>query len=926
MSYRCCMPVFAIAAVLGSVAWSQTRPQELVAYWPLDEGEGDVARDGSGRGHDLRLQDVRWVDGAVGRGLGFRGPVSKAHTPLTDALRPSDQVTVEAWTRVDDLSGRAEGIGIVNAGTSYLLRFSGPVPSFHIFTDGWGPVRADGAVRPGRWYHLVGTYDGKAMRIYVNGRLAGARHRTGAIRRADEALSLGRQVNALNGCIDEVKIYRRALGAEEVAASFAAARAKLNPGVTVGSLIEPFEDLFGPTRSRAEPAATLGHLAKADLCFAVITDTHIGQVGEEGRYCHHWRVEETIRQLNALRPDFVVHCGDIITTFPFSPAFEDQCRNAVKMLGKFKMPVHLVPGNHDIGNQRNMRVWDKKWLKRINSRPLEAMLFKPAYREVYRKYFGDDYYGFEAGGCRFIVMDNQICNSGGPLEGTQTQWLEAELGKARDAKASFLFMHNPLFWHRPDEPGPKNYEPVLNRARGRLLAMLGRCPVTAVYAGHTHFAFANTYQGIWMRTINSTTFNRNYRGVEQHMPGEAQIYDPYKLGYLIVRVRGRSVHESWVPLYRPVREPPGELGRIAGPRLVARPATEVADSVLGITARPPSSISHDPKGRELINDHWWRAAEDLGSKWLQVWPPPRGDRAWTDLARGLTIGRPRGVHVAVALPHKTADMTEACARLSGYRDAVAAVLVPNGAPDDANAPLSTWRPTGDPDDWSKACARIAKLRPAGAKVVLARLPLAGKDALNRIRETVGCLAGKADALAVWLATQSRPEIFADRIASAAEIARARGLELWLDVAAWQRIDEPRRSAYLLRLLAVCQAQKVRVFWWVGPDDAGGLIDRHWDPTPTFYAAQAWQAMVDGPAQPVTVNVGDTVRLDWQDGLERKYTVWWRLSDDTTVHTVQAMPDLPGKPIVVDPLHGRLLKLSSSTKVPVCGWPLIARGE
>ena len=45
---------------LAPAAWPQTPDEGLVAYWPMDEAEGAIARDQSGNGHYLALTNVRW--------------------------------------------------------------------------------------------------------------------------------------------------------------------------------------------------------------------------------------------------------------------------------------------------------------------------------------------------------------------------------------------------------------------------------------------------------------------------------------------------------------------------------------------------------------------------------------------------------------------------------------------------------------------------------------------------------------------------------------------------------------------------------------------------------------------------------------------------------------------------------------------------
>jgi hypothetical protein len=71
------------------------------------------------------------------------------------------------------------------------------------------------------WSHLAVTYDGAALRLYVNGALAGTTGIVGTIATSTGPLKIGG--NGIwpewwNGLIDEVRVYNRALGAAEIAA------------------------------------------------------------------------------------------------------------------------------------------------------------------------------------------------------------------------------------------------------------------------------------------------------------------------------------------------------------------------------------------------------------------------------------------------------------------------------------------------------------------------------------------------------------------------------------------------------------------------------------------------------------------------------------------------------------------------------------
>jgi hypothetical protein len=183
--------------------------------------------------------------------------------------------------------------------------------------------------------------------------------------------------------------------------------------------------------------------------------------------------------------------------------------------------MHVLPGNHDIGDKPN--------------RMMPAKSIRESWIAIHESNFGPSWRSFDQGGMRFVLLNNPILNSGLPHEQAQYVWLEETLASAGQQRI-FVFMHYPLFLLSPDEPS--TYDNIDEPARSRVMALLQKHNVEAVFAGHVHNIFYHCLGGTEFYVMPATSFVRQdysemFRIEATHENGRD---DAEKLGFAIVDV------------------------------------------------------------------------------------------------------------------------------------------------------------------------------------------------------------------------------------------------------------------------------------------------------------------------------------------------------------------------------------------------------
>ncbi len=203
----------------------------LCGYWSFDEGSGAVAADKSGRmRNDGVLVDMdaanSWGPGRIGAALTLDGINDHVNCGNDASLNGIYELCVSAWVKPDTRAGYH--VIAAKGECEYFLATHSGKPYFAIGRadgSGWN-VSIEGAnvLDSNCWVYLAGTYNmtNGTGRLYVNGVLDSAVTGTAENIGANTAdLMLGAYSSYsedyfFQGALDEVRIYDRALGPDEI--------------------------------------------------------------------------------------------------------------------------------------------------------------------------------------------------------------------------------------------------------------------------------------------------------------------------------------------------------------------------------------------------------------------------------------------------------------------------------------------------------------------------------------------------------------------------------------------------------------------------------------------------------------------------------------------------------------------------------------
>ena len=229
--------------------------------WRFDEGSGSVATDASGSANPGTLMGAAWTaSGHVGAGVAFtNSPTTQAVTSSRPGVDTSASYSVSVWMRMTSVTGTQTAVSQTgDLGSAFFLGYRAALPTdkfrflvtdSDVASPSTPSAMGGGTATPDTWYHLVGVYDAAAdtATIYVNAvqgstvAVPATWHKSTAKVQVGRALYGGATgwTDGVQGAVDAVRFYNRALTSAEVTANYngtdAIAMAAGQPGALQGS-------------------------------------------------------------------------------------------------------------------------------------------------------------------------------------------------------------------------------------------------------------------------------------------------------------------------------------------------------------------------------------------------------------------------------------------------------------------------------------------------------------------------------------------------------------------------------------------------------------------------------------------------------------------------------------------------------------------
>ena len=487
---------------------------------------------------DLAVHKGPYGEALIGEGMTGRGLVypdiaaSKKHLPV-------ESFSVAAWVAIESPGEWGGVIGVLqdNGGYEKGWLLGSRRDRFAFALSSVGADDGDGlmtylssakAITPQRWTHVVGTYDGKTMRIYVDGKLEGSSNaQSGPILYPESAPFVvgcyldDNEAFPHAGWLAQVRVFDQALNKDQIVA-LAKERSDLRSapplmlpyrlvvapylqGSTQKSMTIRWETSrpgagvveFGTTADLGQTVASSGPARMHEVTLRGLDPEtnyfyRVRSLADEGEFVesslltfqtavrpdgafafvvmgdtqNNPKMTATISELAfGHRPNFIVHCGDLVGTGSIKREWVHEFfAGAKEILGRY--PIYPTLGNHE----------------------RDAKLYYDYFSLPDPEY----YYDFRYGNAHFFGLDTNR-----PVDKSteQHRWFRKAASRS-DATWKFVIHHQPAYTSDSNDYGNTwklgktgQGDP---RVREHLVEVYEELGIDVVFNGHIHL-----YERTW---------------------------------------------------------------------------------------------------------------------------------------------------------------------------------------------------------------------------------------------------------------------------------------------------------------------------------------------------------------------------------------------------------------------------------------------
>lgn len=183
----------------------------LVSHIDFDDNFKDL---NGYSGDGVKTGSPLFVNGKLGKAISFTS-ANQYITFSPKVPKSSTSISIAFWVKSTD---PVEKYFFYYATNANSWAFAGDLGNFLFRIVTPSDVQVSGVGVGSEWNHVVGTYDGTSIKIYVNGVLKGSAQQAEPIDGFNSDIVLGNYIAQSDwlGTIDELLIYNQALSAQEV--------------------------------------------------------------------------------------------------------------------------------------------------------------------------------------------------------------------------------------------------------------------------------------------------------------------------------------------------------------------------------------------------------------------------------------------------------------------------------------------------------------------------------------------------------------------------------------------------------------------------------------------------------------------------------------------------------------------------------------